>query len=474
MKKLCELKYAVAIVATFLISACTETPFLSNDEFTEMIENPDYEVIRSMGYHTEGIVEKEDLYVVEGDMLIYKSHIDSLRHTPATRQARYNNIITGGKEDGIRVKISSNNVPDSEWRQAVYDAIDIWNAVPNCPVYLSKITQQLFTHDVKVQMSNEYEVSAASIPNSGDPGKNIYINPNIGDHNETHEQKVYILVHEFGHILGLAHTNYISNYASGETKDNPENISYISGTPETEFESVMYSHAAGRSAGDASNWTGFTTGDLAAIQSLYGTPIWSSEIIGPNTSWTTSQPTYTVNVGTNLTNLTVSWYVNNSLIQSGSLLNFTPISLPLGQVTLKVVVSKGGHSRESTKIITVTTQGAQPLFTPEISALYSSINAGQSVTVMVINTPASAQGSYEWNITGGYSPVTTTTSTNSITFVPTSSFGIGLLNINSNPGDWTVMVKCRRISGTQYSEWSTPVSILVTSGGNTTPGWEID
>jgi hypothetical protein len=61
-----------------------------------------------------------------------------------------------------------------------------------------------------------------------------------------------------------------------------------------------------------------------------------------------------VNVGTNLIDLTVSWYVNNSLIQNGSSLNFTPVSLPLGQVTLKAVVSKGGYSSETTKIITVT------------------------------------------------------------------------------------------------------------------------
>jgi hypothetical protein len=256
MKSFQTLKHGIITLVVISVVACSKDEIITVDEQSYKIENPDYEIIRMMGYHTEGIVEKQDLYVVEGDMLIYKAHIDSLRHTPATRQARYNNVITNGRENGIRVKISSNNVPDPDWRNAVYDAIDIWNAVPNCSVHFHAITQQLFYHHVKVEMSTLTEVAAANVPNNGKPGERIHINPNIAYYNTSHEQKVNILVHEFGHILGLAHTDYVSNYSGdpeNRSYDNPENINHISGTPETEYASVMYSHSAGRDAGNASN-----------------------------------------------------------------------------------------------------------------------------------------------------------------------------------------------------------------------------
>jgi hypothetical protein len=71
MKPLQTLKYAVAATAVVFIVACTETPseIPASSTERETIENPDYEIIRSLGYQTEGIVEEEDMYVVEGDIL---------------------------------------------------------------------------------------------------------------------------------------------------------------------------------------------------------------------------------------------------------------------------------------------------------------------------------------------------------------------------------------------------------------------
>ncbi len=396
MKNSPKFKYAVVAIATVLAVACAEDPLEIPipDVETEIIENPDYEIIRSMGLHTEGIVELDDQYIVEGDILIDKTDIDSMRLIPATRQARYKNTITGGREESIRVKITSSNVPNAEWRRAIFNAIDIWNAVPNCPVWFHKIEHTILYHDVIVRMSNEYSVAAANLPKNGEPGKGIVINPKIDWYNTTLEQKTYIIVHELGHILGLGHTDYIANYYADPIEnsvDSPADNYHIHGTPDIEPNSVMDSHSAGLDRGDASSWWGFTAGDLAAIQSMYGNPIWSSEITGPSNCWTVSRPTYTLNFETNLTGPNVTWYVNNVVRQSGSSLSFTPTSLPLGQVTLKAIISFGGTNRETSKVITVDN--------PVISGPnYPQLNTSVTYSVSIPHEGVTFSG---WTVTSG-------------------------------------------------------------------------
>jgi hypothetical protein len=414
MKLLWKLKYAIAVIAIASVVACAEEPLdVSSDLETEAIENPDYEVIRSMGYQTEGIVEEDEFYVVEGDILLRKAIVDSLRRSPMTRQVHYADgiygIITLGREDGIRVKITSDNIPDPELRNDVRAAIDIWNAVPNCPVYFHKIELVMLRHNVNVTMDNMTAIASATPPNYGTPGDMITINTNIKTILPDSLQRIYALVHEFGHILGLGHTDLANTSFE---------LQHIPGTPDWDAgdedeDSVMFAFAGGRKWGDWEwdQWgeleSGrFTAGDLAAIQSLYGTPIWSSEIVGLDATWPTSRPTYTVNVGTNLIDPEVSWYVNNTLRQSGSSLSFTPTSLPLGAVTLKAKVVYGEHESETTKTIIVADPVISGSNDPEMNTEVTySIPTTLPVGVTFTGWTVSGSG---YTVTGGlYNPTLT-------------------------------------------------------------------
>ncbi len=175
MKTLKNIKYVIGIIAAIFIVACTVDTLENSipEVETNVIDNPDYEIIRSMGFQTEGITEWEDFYIVEGDIIIDKVDIDSLKLKPATRQARYKNYITNGREESIRVKITSNNIPDASWRRAVRDAVDLWNSVPNCRVRFYKIEKEVLYHDVKVEMSTSTSVAAANTPVNGRPGKKV-------------------------------------------------------------------------------------------------------------------------------------------------------------------------------------------------------------------------------------------------------------------------------------------------------------
>lgn len=171
MKSLLKFKSIIGATVTLFAVACTIEPFPNIK--TEATENPDFEIIRSLGWQTEGIVEEEDLYVVEGDVILYKSYIDSVKIMPTTRQVKYaddGRMITGGKVEGIRVKITSNNLPDAAWREAARQAVDIWNAVPNCRVRFYKIETEILVHNVRIFMSDKPAVADATPPNYGTPG----------------------------------------------------------------------------------------------------------------------------------------------------------------------------------------------------------------------------------------------------------------------------------------------------------------
>ncbi len=251
-------------------------------------------------------------------------------------------------------------------------------------------------------MSSVPNVADASIPGIlGAPGGKIRINSNIDWYNDTREEKVYILVHEFGHILGLSHTDYVSNYNNcpvGHDYDDPIENLHIYGTPLTQAQSVMDSHSAGRSAGNASSWSGFTLGDLAAIQAIYGTPIWSQSITGP-AMWHPTCPTpYTLNLDTNLINLDVSWYVDGSLKQTGTSLTFSPNISTSGQATIKAVVNYGGVNYEASQTINV--------YAPYIGGSANDPGVNSNVEYSVQPYLISGVTFNNWSITGGSYTIT--------------------------------------------------------------------
>jgi hypothetical protein len=115
-----------------------------------------------------------------------------------------------------------------------------------------------------------------------------------------------------------------------------------------------------------------------------------------------------------------------------------------------------------TKTIDLTPPPPPPIPpTPEISAQSSAIG-GHPITATAFNIPASFGGTYEWNIIGGINPINTTTTTNSITFVPILSFSPSY--DQTIPIACVVRIRCRTHAGTQYSAWSSPVSVFVSPG----------
>jgi predicted Zn-dependent protease len=90
-------------------------------------------------------------------------------------------------------------------------------------------------------------IARAYLPTSnGRPGVSVEINAYYNT--LAANQKLFAITHELGHTIGFHHTNQTSGI-------------YISGTPQTDANSVMNSFVL--------PWNGFTAGDVRATQILY-------------------------------------------------------------------------------------------------------------------------------------------------------------------------------------------------------------
>ena len=343
-----KLLQTVLVIIGICATSCSKDLGIENTitQETQTIEPKHLSLIESMGFNTDDIVEMEKNYVVEGDIIIYKTYIDSISLIPATRQARHEHITNGRERD---IRVSTVALQSGGWEPAIRDALKAWNEIPNCPVYFRFVGN--WAGDVFVR-TNSYiddDIPAkANIPHAGRPGFEVEINP---DYNNRYDrkQKTFVMVHEFGHIIGLAHTDMITR--------NP--AWHILGTPDwdagqRDYNSVMLHEYYGQRWGDGPSEYKFTPSDIAAIQAMYGTPIWSSEIVGPDACVSGECGVYTLELGTNLitTDLNVKWYEHNILRQNSTSLSYLSDHMS-SKTPLRAVVSYGGKSYEATKEISV-------------------------------------------------------------------------------------------------------------------------
>ncbi len=143
-KPLRKLEYAIGAMTIMFIVACTvdtlEAP-VTNEE-ADVSENPDYEIIRALGLRTEGIVEIEDYYIAEGDIVVSKEYVEELRRTSKTRQAYYDSPIPMDVVGNIAVYIEPelNDGSSDSWYYATIAALNEWNAIANCAIEFTVVT----------------------------------------------------------------------------------------------------------------------------------------------------------------------------------------------------------------------------------------------------------------------------------------------------------------------------------------------
>ncbi|WP_339847988.1 M57 family metalloprotease [uncultured Dokdonia sp.] len=232
---------------------------LKKIEINEVVEE-----ILKRGYNLEEIIETNEFYLVQGDLLFSKKIEDYI--SIQTRQARVAGLVSPSNITSMTVYVDP-SIPSSgtdNWRPAIISAINNWNDISECNVRFIYTTNS--NADIKIKKANwgsnhNNTLAAAGFPTAGQPWHTILINLNFDNNNNVSESsKKYNMAHELGHTIGFRHTNWANlNESTGIT---------IPGTPNSDPSSVMNGRTASFS------WNGFSNYDKIAARYLYPTPAW--------------------------------------------------------------------------------------------------------------------------------------------------------------------------------------------------------
>lgn len=224
-------------------------------------ENDDINRLQSLGFNASDITEMETCYLVEGDIIFEKGKLSEYGNAQ-TRQAYHTTgLIEHPNQRTITVGIDS-SIPTSgvdNWREEIQEAINLWNPLSNLRLaYTTDANPDILVRsDASDPLPND-AIAAGEFPKNGQPGSTIRINLDYNNNKTIPRlQKIYNMVHEFGHCFGLRHTNWQSR------KESTAN--HINGTPTSDPHSVMNGGTA------ESSWNGFSENDKDAISTLYPT-----------------------------------------------------------------------------------------------------------------------------------------------------------------------------------------------------------
>lgn len=251
-------------VSLFFYSCSNKKEIEDLEEYTDQVDNNTVALVNSLGFDTAGIKIFGDSILVEGDILLLKSLLEKTqpRQTSVTD-------ITGYNKTDIRVFVPQSLRQDET---LIINALKEFSKVrtPGSSSNLSFIPSASVNNaDVFINYTTIKDqpglcayASWPTISNSKmNVGTDIVINSREW-RKLNNSQKKFLIIHEFGHNMGLRHTNWL---ARGE--DSSIGAYWIPGTPQAN-QSDPLSVFNGGTCGYA--WAGFSQHDITAINYLQG------------------------------------------------------------------------------------------------------------------------------------------------------------------------------------------------------------
>ena len=280
-------KFHLFIFLTLLVfsSSCEE------DEATFTLnQNESYfETIKSLGFLTDGIVESECCFIVEGDIVLQKKqlmrHVDKLK--PDQKQYRTTDI--NGAE--LITISAATNLPQI-WVTGLQRAVDSYNELGE-GITFAYVGPQSDISDIHVVYqsipNSSGTIAQAEWPidngqNTNSPGRQITVNSTFNPFRcqvsaTTVGMAHYNMAHEIGHTIGFRHTNFQcrvfggSVVSEGQSTDGAVHIpGTATSTPTGNWTSPCADHDANSvfNGGTACfSWAGFSNDDVTSIGSLF-------------------------------------------------------------------------------------------------------------------------------------------------------------------------------------------------------------
>ena len=255
MRKLFIIPLTVFMMGVLLISCQKEDDSIKTTNEIAVSSDEKILWLQQNGFQDEEITYLEDEGVFDmGDARVFESDVDarmSQTNSKVAQQRRTLWLVDDANVEDINVFITSS--VSSSYQDAIVIALQKWNDIPLCKINFTIVTSSSDA-DITVTTFNDPNtnvVAWAYYPfSSGVAGNEVSINTKYEYFSST--VKINTMLHEFGHTIGLRHTN---------TTDG----THITGTPTSDPSSVMQSYVQAVS--------NFSNGDILAARTLYPTDI---------------------------------------------------------------------------------------------------------------------------------------------------------------------------------------------------------
>jgi hypothetical protein len=273
MKTIKFIKLLFCIFLLVCLFSCGKTEDVI---INQTVENSAIKYIKSLGYEQSDIVEYNDKYIVQGDILFSKDANYNLQIGGLKQASIAPNCLVTYENRDIKIYFNPSDFPiiGANLSTALDGVISAYNSSGSY-LYFSR-TSNSSDFDIEI---NNYNLETntcglADLPSGyGQPGSMIFIDE--GEFSSNYNSYGYlftILAHELGHTVGLHHTNWRSyTYQAGDYAPRD-----ISGTPSSDVNSVMNQGTCGIS------FTNLSSYDVIALKTLY--PFLSMRIIGSDFS----------------------------------------------------------------------------------------------------------------------------------------------------------------------------------------------
>lgn len=247
----------LAVAAVALLAACSDR---EPSPAAPPAGDPLVERLVAMGFQRDQIVDRGDHFLVEGDIRITKAEARLLPAAARPRTPggpsyqRYNGTVASNRRV-VRVNLAAVDAEDATWAAATRAAMSNWSSVSGAGITYVEGSPA----DVTVTLySGPGDCTAAvgAWPSAGAPGATVTINRSYSG-SYTLAQRTWIMTHELGHNIGLAHTDQSFG-------------TLIPGTSTSDAGSVMNSGSTyGGCPPAAPSWSWFSSGDQTALRWLY-------------------------------------------------------------------------------------------------------------------------------------------------------------------------------------------------------------
>ncbi|WP_121354383.1 M57 family metalloprotease [Flavisolibacter nicotianae] len=229
----------IAGIAVLGFSSCKkDTKDIVQDEVTQETLSK----IGSMGFYNKNVQKVEEGYLVEGDIVLTASDLNSTpvvygMRVGTTEQYRTNNLVNAGGGRVITVALSS-KLPSS-YGAALDEMVRRYNA-EKLTISFQRVSGS--ANITFVQGHGSYLASSGFPTSGGDPYSQVKVNSQyIGSGNGSNTFINYlatIFAHEVGHCIGFRHTDYMDrSYSCGGAYANEGTSSvgavWIANTPKT-------------------------------------------------------------------------------------------------------------------------------------------------------------------------------------------------------------------------------------------------